>query len=1545
MGTGAWNNIGGANSLAYGPGKLYVTTLYRLQQTDAYCSPDHVAYTNEVAVTVHDDLLAGTASADQTICYGESAVVTATPPIGGSGEANFNYQWQYFDGTNWIDLKGPGATTHSYNTGALNVTTQYRLLQRDTYCNPDKIDITNTITIHVLEKLDPGSIFPDKATICYKESQDLASTGIKGGSNNFKYQWQSYDGSKFKWNDIIGASSGTYNTGTLTETTQYRVAITDMKCSPSQAAYTNAVIVTVNGEVKPGIASSDKTIICYRASVKLNGTPPTGGDISNIVYQWQELVNGTWTDSKDGSGYNTITYTTGSILADTQYRLLESDRSCITAQSVNTNAVAISLVAPSVNAGPDATICDLVPYVIARATSNNATNFLWTTSGTGSFVDKYNLNATYFPSPADMNVGSVVLTITATDNCGNVAKDDLTLTLGQVPSAFFLNSTPVCSNTAIDFTDQSHVTNGYINKWEWDFGEGNKETINYPGKLNISHLYSDQLSIANVKLTVYSNLGCSSVFARVIPIAKIPVANFDVPTVLCQGQAVQFTNTSQIGTGNSLQPWSWNFDDPASGTDNNSASQNPTHAFGKAGDYNVSLTVQNSNKCFANAVKKITIKALPSLGFTFSQPCLNELVAFAPDPTITDFKTIGSWFWEFGDGATSDKPTIVHPFTGTGTYTAKLTVKDLSGCSATIDKPVIVNPLPVVKYNAIVTDCTKNTVYFNNQSSTSAGYIVKWTYNFGDTNSKVVNFPNDPNIFYSYSSSGSYTTSLTVETVDGCKKSDTFIVGIFKQPKANYSYNSPCSNLPVSFTDLSQDNGVGDIVKWEWNFGDPSSPNNVSTLQNPSHLFSTEGTYKVTLTVTNINGCQNIFANQNVVIKPKLTADFTVADIKCEGQSLDFTNNSTAPTGTAIVSNNWNFGDGSTLKLSSSTTPFSHTYKTYAPFTVNLEVFDSNGCSATAEKQITVDPKPVADFTFSELRCIDTPVSFTDRSYVRAGFNSYISKWEWDYGDASKVLSITPPDNPNGLPHLFVPGPSSYNVGLRVTTTAGCTDDTIQNLVVNTAGFTGTYGPYCASDAPVILTAVPTGGTFSGFTVQGNIFYPDKAGAGTHTINYIAPSGKCAVDPINIVVVSTPIVKTTKQYVLNCDGTVDLTLPAVTAGSTQGLIFKYYLDALATNPVPKPEAVSIGTYYIRGAMGSGRCSTIQPVAVEPKNPLGATLTMVSPQCSGVANGSIKVDVINGTTPVSYQLNVLPALTSNNTSYTFTNIKSDKYSILIKDASGCTLQKDTILKDDPKLKIHFVHTDILCGDDANGTAEVDYINGSNTPAALAAHNYEWNTTPVQTTKSAVRLKKGWAVVTLDAKTCAVKDSVEIKVLDNIPPTISCKTETVTIVLQANANNSGQNATTTAVVQLTKPNVEDNCGIDKLTNNAPEVFKIGTPTRVKWVVTDLAGLQDSCFQVVFVKMIPTIPELLTPNGDGLNDYFEIDGLKNFPNSQLTIFTRSGEPVFSSNDYKNDWDGKFTLSKFSNNQFVSPGVYYYILNLGGATQKIKGFIYISY
>ena len=82
---------------------------------------------------------------------------------------------------------------------------------------------------------------------------------------------------------------------------------------------------------------------------------------------------------------------------------------------------------------------------------------------------------------------------------------------------------------------------------------------------------------------------------------------------------------------------------------------------------------------------------------------------------------------------------------------------------------------------------------------------------------------------------------------------------------------------------------------------------------------------------------------------------------------------------------------------------------------------------------------------------------------------------------------------------------------------------------------------------------------------------------------------------------------------------------------------------------------------------------------------------------------------------------------------------------------------------------------------------------------------------------------------------------------------------------------------------------------------------------------------------------IPSGISPNGDGVNDFWEIIGLGNFPNSNVTIFNRLGVKVFESNDYKNEWNGFYRGSS------LPDGTYFYQISLSENEIK-KGFIYVK-
>jgi gliding motility-associated-like protein len=113
-----------------------------------------------------------------------------------------------------------------------------------------------------------------------------------------------------------------------------------------------------------------------------------------------------------------------------------------------------------------------------------------------------------------------------------------------------------------------------------------------------------------------------------------------------------------------------------------------------------------------------------------------------------------------------------------------------------------------------------------------------------------------------------------------------------------------------------------------------------------------------------------------------------------------------------------------------------------------------------------------------------------------------------------------------------------------------------------------------------------------------------------------------------------------------------------------------------------------------------------------------------------------------------------------------------------------------------------------------------------------------------------------------------------------------------------------------------------------------------------VCDIVGLCDSAL-VTIDTYDPDlrIPEGLSPNGDGLNDIFSFNGIEKYPNSKLVIYTRSGQKIYESTNYQNNWDGKVLRKGSSVSELVPTGVYYYILTLGGTNRTIKAFVYVSY
>jgi len=102
------------------------------------------------------------------------------------------------------------------------------------------------------------------------------------------------------------------------------------------------------------------------------------------------------------------------------------------------------------------------------------------------------------------------------------------------------------------------------------------------------------------------------------------------------------------------------------------------------------------------------------------------------------------------------------------------------------------------------------------------------------------------------------------------------------------------------------------------------------------------------------------------------------------------------------------------------------------------------------------------------------------------------------------------------------------------------------------------------------------------------------------------------------------------------------------------------------------------------------------------------------------------------------------------------------------------------------------------------------------------------------------------------------------------------------------------------------------------------------------TNNCGMDSSSVFVKVYKTI-TIPNTFSPNGDGINDYWQIDALITYPQSLMQVFDRYGQLVFKSEGYSTPWDGRY------NGQPLPAGTYYYVLDLKNNTPKISGWVLI--
>lgn len=638
-------------------------------------------------------------------------------------------------------------------------------------------------------------------------------------------------------------------------------------------------------------------------------------------------------------------------------------------------------------------------YNLSCANSETPFNDLTTAVGvnilswTWNFNDGSPLDITQNPSHVFTTGGlyNVSLTATTTEACSSTTT--LPVNVKATPVTAF-NATRTCFGDTVSFQNITTINDGTAISYLWDLGSGGATAISQ----DTIYYYPAAVSY-NVSLIAYSTQGCSDTLIQSIVISTPPAVSFSFPATNCQRNSIPFTDQT---TGSNLSTWAWNFGDGDS-----SQAQNPTHVYSGYGTFLVHLSVSSGNDCVSSFAQNIVITPSPAAAFSTANVCNGSINYFSDLSTVLSGSSIIGWVWAFGDGDSSLLQNPQHTYANPGTYQAILNVTSDIGCSDSISQVVTIyeNPVAGFIYQSLL--CAASEIYFLDTSSITNGIITNWLWTFSDNGSSTLQDP-----YHIFTNSGPAFATLTVTTVEGCSNTITNNFTVLQPPQFTVANTGNCLGKPTLFN-YQPLNGTNAFA-WTWSFGD----NTYSFIPNPSHQYTTYGSFPISLVVVDNAGCNASFFD-TLTIFAKPVAAFISNGI-CQNENVQFVNQ-TISGNAQLAGWLWAFGDG---QFSTTSAP-QHIYSSTGNFNVSLIALAAGGCNDTAISVLNIKPSPLTSFN------VVPETGAPGNTIQLINTTSGASQYAWDFGDGSPIIFS------QNATHIYA-DTGSYQISLTATSIFGC---------------------------------------------------------------------------------------------------------------------------------------------------------------------------------------------------------------------------------------------------------------------------------------------------------------------------------------------------------------------------------------------------------------------------------------------------------------------------------------------------------------------------
>jgi len=812
-------------------------------------------------------IIALTATGSATNTCSCTGTATATPS---GGMTPYSYSWAPSGGTN--------ATATSLCPGPYTCTIT------------DAAGCTQTVMVTVGALPSPTvSILLQSDVSCNGANDGSATVNVTGGSGAYSYSWS--------------PSGGTNATATGLDDGTYIITVTD------SAGCSGNISVVISEPLILAVTATQTNVSCNGGTDGSATVTPSGGT-GPYTYSWTPSGGNGSTASNLGAGVYTATIT--------------DDNNCTITQTFN-----ITQPGPlTASAGNGGTICAGDSIALNGTAGGAFTSVLWQ-GGTGSFNPATSLSTTYTSGAGDN--GTITLTLTVSDACGNTVTSTVNITVNPVPAAQLVAGGPLslCAGDSVSLTASGGAT------FLWSTGA------------TTSSIFASAAGIYSV--IVSNSCGSDTTFVTITnttaPVAQVTASG---PTTFCAGDSVTLTVS-----GGGAYLWS-------------TGSTAASITVNAAGTFSVTASASCGSD---TAYQSITVNPFPVAVITAGGP-----VTFCQGDSVTLTAAGGnSFLWS--TSSTTNTITV----NTTGTYS--VVVSNACG-SDTAQQVVSVFPFPSVTITAsgpttfcsddnVTLTATGGTSYLWSNSSTSASitvgtagtYTVAVTNACGtDTAQQTVTVLPLPNAVMSASgptsfcagdnvtltasggttylwSTGSTSQAITVSTsgtysvivTNSCGgDTATIVTNVIPLPVAQVSGGTVL--CPGDQAVLTATGGINYL----WSNGDTGSAITVNTA----------GTYSVVAS----NGCGSDTAIVVVTASSVLAGFSASTDSGGVPLPVDFTDNSINATSWL-----WDFGNGN----NSSATDPTEIYQTPGVYTVILIVTNSDGCTDSASMLITVTDVPV----------------------------------------------------------------------------------------------------------------------------------------------------------------------------------------------------------------------------------------------------------------------------------------------------------------------------------------------------------------------------------------------------------------------------------------------------------------------------------------------------------------------------------------------------------------------------------------------------------